>query len=128
MKDILKKSTYYYELPEELIAQTPLEKREFSRMLVYNKQEKKIEHKHFYDIIDFLNANDVLVLNNSRVLPARLYGTKVETGARIEILLQKRLDLTTWKVIARPTKRIKVGTILEFSPALKCEILEMVKE
>ena len=72
MIDYTKKSTYYYNLPEELIAQTPIEPRDSSRLLVYDRQTKKIEHKHFYDVIDYLNAGDVLVVNNSRVLPARL--------------------------------------------------------
>ena len=92
MINYTKKSTYYYNLPEELIAQTPIEPRDSSRLLVYDRQTKKIEHKHFYDVIDYLNAGDVLVVNNSRVLPARLYGKKEETGANIEILLQKRRE------------------------------------
>ena len=93
MKDILKKQTYYYDLPEELIAQTPLKNREQSRMLVYDRKLKQIKHQHFYNVIDYLNEGDVLVVNSSRVLPARLYGTKVETGAKIEVLLQKRINL-----------------------------------
>ena len=86
------KSTYYYDLPEELIAQTPLEKRDFSRLLVFDRKTGEIKHKHFYDITEFFKAGDVLVLNNSRVLPARLFGEKVETGAKIEVLLQKRIE------------------------------------
>ena len=126
-KDITKKSTYFYELPEALIAQTPLKNREESRMLCFNRRDKQIQHKHFYDIVDILSKDDVLVINNSRVLPARLYGIKEETGAKIEILLQKRFDLKTWKVIARPTKRLKKGTVVKFSESLKCEV-EEVKE
>ena len=122
MIDYTKKSTYYYNLPEELIAQTPIEPRDSSRLLVYDRQTKKIEHKHFYDVIDYLNAGDVLVVNNSRVLPARLYGKKEETGANIEILLQKRIDLKHWKVIAKPFKRLKEGTKVVFSDKLSCII------
>ena len=107
-KNILR-STYFYELPEELIAQTPLEPRDSSRLLVYNRNEQKIEHKIFRDIIDYLQPNDILVVNNSRVLPARLFGYK-DTGAKIEILLQKRIDLDNWEVIAKPFKRLSVGT------------------
>lgn len=124
IKDIYNTKTYYYDLPEELIAQTPLENREQSRMLVYDKSQKTINHKHFYDIVDLLNEKDVLVINNTRVLPARIYGEKQETGARIEVLLQKRKDLTTWEVITRPAKRLKIGTIVKFSENLSCEILE----
>ena len=120
---LLLRSTYYYDLPEELIAQTPLEPRDSSRLLVYNKSKDLIEHKHFKDIIDYLQKGDVLVINNTRVLPARLYGYK-DTGAKIEILLQKRLDLHTWEVIAKPFKRLKEGTIVTFSQNLNCEILE----
>lgn len=122
-KDLFKKSSYFYDLPEELIAQTPVEPRDSSRLLVYNRKDDTIYHKHFYDIIDFLNKGDVLVVNNTRVLPARLYGFK-ETGAKIEILLQKRIDLTTWEVIARPFKRLDVGTKVVFSEQLSCTILE----
>jgi len=83
-------------LPEELIAQTPLENRDHSRLMVLDKETGKIEHKHFYDIIDFLNNGDCLVLNNTRVLPARLIGEKEETGAKIEFLLLKRVELDTY--------------------------------
>lgn len=122
-KDLLSKSSYFYNLPEELIAQHPLEPRDSSRLLVYNKKTEKIEHKHFRDIVDYLQKGDVLVVNNSRVLPARLFGYK-DTGAKIEVLLQKRLDLTTWEVIARSFKRLKVGTKVFFSEKLNCEIIE----
>lgn len=125
MKDILKKQTYYYDLPDELIAQTPLEKRDESRMLVFNRSSKKILHQHFFDICDYFEEGDVLVVNSSRVLPARLYGIKTETGAKIEILLQKRINLIEWEVIARPTKRLKIGTTLKFSDELMGEILEV---
>ena len=120
----LLKQTYNYYLPEELIAQTPLEKRDHSRMLCYDRKSKEIEHKHFYDIFDKLEKGDVLVLNNSKVLPARIFGTKEETGAKIEILLQKRYDLKIWKVIAKPAKRLNIGTIIKFSDKLKCKVLD----
>lgn len=122
--DLLSKKSYYYDLPEELIAQTPIEPRDSSRLLVYDIKTGQIEHKIFHDIIDYLNAGDVLVVNNTRVLPARIYGYK-DTGAKIEILLQKRLDLTNWEAIARPTKRLKVGTVLTFSEHLKCTVKEI---
>ncbi len=122
MIDYTKKSSYNYYLPEELIAQTPIEPRDSSRLLVYDRKTKEISHKHFYDVIDFLNAGDVLVVNNSRVLPARLYGKKEDTGANIEILLQKRLDLKRWNVIAKPFKRLKEGTKVVFSDKLACTI------
>lgn len=122
--DLLSKKSYYYDLPEELIAQTPIEPRDSSRLLVYDRKTGQIEHKIFHDIIDYLNAGDVLVVNNTRVLPARIYGYK-DTGAKIEILLQKRLDLTNWEAIARPTKRLKVGTVLTFSEHLRCTVKEI---
>ena len=120
----LLKSTYYYDLPQELIAQTPLAKRDNSRLLSYNRKTEKIEHKHFYDIIDKLNKGDILVLNNTKVLPARLYGYKTETGAKIEILLHKRIDLHNWEVITRPAKRLSVGTEVVFNENIKCVITE----
>ena len=121
---VTNKSTYHYDLPEELIAQSPLEKREFSRMLCYNKKTKEIQHKHFYDIINFLKKGDVLVLNNTKVIPARLFGKKEDTGANIEIFLTKRENLNEWEAISRPFKRLKLGTIIIFSDELKCEIIE----
>ena len=120
----LLKESYFYDLPPELIAQTPIEPRDSSRLLVYNRKTGEVFHKHFYDIIDYLEEGDVLVVNNSRVLPARLNGFK-DTGAKIEILLQKRINLTDWEVIAKPTKRLKEGTIVTFSEKLSCEILNI---
>lgn len=138
MRDYTLTSTYDYFLPENLIAQTPAEPRDSSRMLVFdgkrtisegefNKEDcdKHIHHKHFYDIVDFLKAGDVLVINNTRVLPARIFGIKEETGAKIEVLLQKRIDLTKWEIIARPTKRLKSGTIVKFNDELSGRILEV---
>lgn len=121
--DLLNKNSYYYDLPAELIAQTPVEPRDSSRLLVYDKKTGKIEHKIFHDIIDYLTENDVLVINNTRVLPARLFGYK-DTGAKIEILLQKRIDLKNWECIARPTKRLKEGDKVTFSQHLSCIIKE----
>lgn len=138
MRDYTLTSTYDYFLPENLIAQTPVEPRDSSKMLVFdgertfderdfNKEDclNHIHHQHFYDIVNFLKAGDVLVINNTRVLPARIFGIKEETGAKIEVLLQKRLDLTTWEIIARPTKRLKSGTIVKFSDELSGRILEV---
>lgn len=118
------RKTYFYDLPEELIAQTPIEPRDHSRLLHFNKLTDEIEHKHFFDIADLLKAGDVLVINNSKVLPARLFGFKSETGAKIEILLQKRLDLKTWETIAKPAKRLSVGTEIVFNENIKCVVLE----
>ena len=117
--DLLNKKSYYYDLPPELIAQTPIEPRDSSRLLVYDRKTGKIEHRVFHDIIDYLSNNDILVINNTRVLPARLYGYK-DTGAKIEVLLQKRMDLKNWQCIARPTKRLKEGDRITFSQHLSC--------
>jgi len=121
--DYTKKSTYYYELPEELIAQEPLKQRDSSRLLCFDMDKKQIEHKQFFNIVDMLKKGDVLVLNNTRVIPCRLLGTKKGTGANVEIFLIKRLNLTDWECLAKPGKRLKEGTIVEFSNELSCEIL-----
>lgn len=123
--DIYNKKTYYYDLPEELIAQTPAEPRDSSRLLVYHKDTGIMEHKIFRDVIDYLKAGDVLVVNNTKVIPARLYGTKVDTGAKIEVLLLKRKNLTDWEVLIKPVKRVKVGTEVSFSDELKCVVTQI---
>ena len=98
----MKKSDFYYDLPEELIAQHPAEPRDSARLLVYHKDSGKIEDKHFYDIIDYLKPGDVLVINDTKVIPARIYGHRDATGGKIEFLLHKRIDLTDWEVLAKP--------------------------
>ena len=125
--EILKTSDFYYDLPEELIAQTPVSPRDMARMLVYNKQEDKVEHKVFRDILDYLTPNDVLVLNNTRVIPARLFAHKV-TGAKIEVFLLKRLNLTDYEVLMKPAKKAPVGTKLIFSDNLYCDVVENQEE
>lgn len=105
---------YYYDLPEELIAQTPLEKRDTSRLMVLNKERKTVEHRNFYDICSYLKKGDVLVINETKVLPVRLYGKKKDTGAALEILLQKRLDANRFEVIVRPGKKAKTGAEFVF--------------
>ena len=118
----MKTSDFFYDLPQELIAQTPAEPRDSSRLLVYDRKTKTVEHKHFYDIIDYLNKGDVLVVNNTKVLPARIYGHKEGTGGKIEFLLLKRLDLTHWEVILKPGRIAKVGAIFCFGDKLKARI------
>ena len=125
--EILKTSDFNYELPEELIAQTPVSPRDMARMLVYDKANDKAEHKVFRDITDYLSPNDVLVINNTRVIPARLYATKV-TGAKIEVFLLKRLNLTDYEVLMKPAKKAPVGTKLIFSENLYCEVVENQEE
>ena len=113
-----------YELPMELIAQTPLEKRSNSKLMLLNRETGEIEHKHFYDIIDYLNKDDVLVLNNTKVMPSRIYGEKVDTKAKIEFLLLKEVDKDCYECLTRPARRVKVGTIVKFSDELSLEVLE----
>ncbi len=110
----MKVEDFDYYLPEELIAQTPLKKRDESRLLVLDKKTGEIEHKKFYDIIDYLEPGDTLVLNDTKVLPARLIGEKAETGAVIEILLLKNIEKDEWETLAKPARRIKKGTIVNF--------------
>ncbi len=117
----MKTDDFDFYLPETLIAQTPLDKRDSSRMLVLDKKTGEIEHKHFSDIIDYLTDNDVLVLNDTKVIPARLYGTKVDTGAVIEILMLKDMGNNIWECLVKPAKRIKVGTIVSFADKLKAK-------
>ncbi len=120
-------SEFDYQLPEELIAQRPSDKRENSKMLVLNRDEHKILHKHFYDIVDLINDNCILILNNTKVIPARLYGYK-DTGAKIEVFLLKEKDNHNWEVLIKPSKRVKVGTIVKISEELSCEILESLPD
>ncbi len=129
MQTTLKTSDFFYELPPELIAQTPLADRSASRLLVLGKNDGNIEHKHFYDIIDYLSAGDCLVLNDTRVLPARLIGEKVGTGARVEFLLLNRKSEREWEVILRPGKKCKPGVRVSFGGGkLIAEIKETVND
>ncbi|MBR5614303.1 MAG: tRNA preQ1(34) S-adenosylmethionine ribosyltransferase-isomerase QueA [Clostridia bacterium] len=117
---------FYYDLPEELIAQTPLKDRTASRLMVLDRKTGDISHRHFYDIADYLNDGDCLVMNNTRVIPARLYGVKENSGGKIEFLLLKRIDLYTWEVILRPGKKAKVGSRFIFGEGLlKAEVIEV---
>lgn len=111
-------SDYDYNLPEELIAQTPLKNRSESRLMVLNREKQTYEHKHFSDILDYLTENDVLVLNDTKVIPARLIGHKEDTNAVIEILLLKDLGDNVWQTLARPQKRVKIGSIISFGDGL----------
>lgn len=120
---------FYYDLPQELIAQKPLENRSESRLMTLNRVTGELKHRHFYDIIDYLNEGDCLVMNNTRVIPARLYGSKEKTGGKIEFLLLKRLDINTWEVILKPGRKAKVGSRFEFGGgALKAEVLEVIED
>lgn len=110
----MKTDDFDYYLPEELIAQTPLKKRDSSKMLVLDKQNGNIFHKKFSDIINYLNPGDTLVLNDTKVIPARIIGIKEETGAVIELLLLKNIDDNNWECLTRPAKRVKVGTVISF--------------
>ncbi len=118
MKFIMKTNDFDYYLPEELIAQTPLLKRDTSRLMVLDKKTGQITHEHFYNIIDYLNKDDVLVLNDTKVIPARIIGTKEDTQAVIELLLLKNISDDTWECLTKPAKRIKIGTTITFGNGL----------
>lgn len=111
-------SDFYYDLPDELIAQTPLEPRDHSRMMVLRRADDSIQHKHFYDIIDYLNPGDCLIVNDSRVIPARIYGYKEDTGAKIEFLLLKQHTNDTWETLVKPGRKAKIGTRFIFGDGL----------
>lgn len=122
----MKVSEFNYELPEELIAQTPIEKRDTSRLMILNKKSQTIKHKTFKDIIDYLEPGDVLVRNNTKVIPARLYGKK-ETGAKVEFLLLNNIEGDIWECIVRPGNKLHVGTKVSFKEGLlKAKILEVM--
>ena len=125
----LLKSDYYYDLPEELIAQDPLSDRSSSRLMVLNRETGEIEHHHFYEIVNYLHEGDMLVLNNTKVIPARLYGTKVDTGAVIEVLLLKRLEDSSFECLVKPGKKARPGCKLSFGDGLLMgEIVDVVEE
>ncbi len=127
--DVLNKKDFYYDLPRELIAQTPLEKRSNSRLMVLDKVTGEVSHKHFYDITDMLKTGDTLILNDTRVMPARLYGYKEDTGGAIEFLLLNKHSLNDWEVILKPGRRAKPGARFVFGDGkLKAEVLEVINE
>ena len=125
----MKTSDFYFDLPEELIAQDPLEDRSSSRLLTLDKETGEVEHHIFKEIVDYLNPGDCLVLNNTRVIPARLLGVKEDTGAGVEIFLLKRISDTVWETLVRPGKKLRPGARVVFGDGLlKCEIEEVVEE
>ena len=124
----MKKSDFYYDLPEELIAQTPLEKRDTSRLMVLDKKTGQVQHKHFYDIIDYLQAGDCLVINDTKVIPARLYGQKTGTGGAVEVLLLKDLGEGRWECIVYPGRRLKEGANITFGDGRLTATIDKVLE
>lgn len=124
----MKTSDFSYNLPEELIAQVPLKDRASSRLMVLDKKTGEIEHKHFKDIITYLNPGDTLVLNNTRVIPARIYGHKEGFTGKIEVLMLKNLGKDIWECLVKPGKNAKVGQVIVFSDKLKGEVLDILEE
>lgn len=124
----MKTEEFDYYLPEKLIAQTPLNDRSSSRLMILDRKTGEIEHKHFYNIIEYLNKGDVLVLNDTKVMPARLIGIKEETNAHIEILLLKNIKNDTWECLVKPAKRVKQGTIINFGGILKGKCVDVFDE
>ncbi len=124
----MKTVDFYYDLPEELIAQTPLEPRDSSRMMVLSRNNGNIIHKHFYDIIDQLEKGDCLILNDSRVLPARIYGTKNDTGANVEFLMLRQIENNTWETLAKPGKKAKIGSRFTFGDGIMIGTVRDVTE
>lgn len=117
-------SDFDYDLPAERIAQTPVEPRNASRLMVLNPQEKTMEHRHFYDLKEYLVPGDTLIFNDTRVMPARLIGHRDQTGGKIEVLLLRRIDADHWETLVKPGKKAQVGTVINFSDELSCTILE----
>lgn len=129
MIEEMKLSDFYYDLPERLIAQDPLKKRSDSRLMVLNRETGEISHRHFSDIVDYLNPGDCLVINDTKVIPARLIGVKEETGASIEVLLLKRHDDRVWETLVKPGKKARAGAKISFGDGkLVGEVIDIVDE
>lgn len=125
----MKTSDFYYDLPQELIAQTPIEPRDQSRLMVVDKNTGEVTHKIFKDLIDYLNPNDCLILNDTRVIPARIYGVKKQTGAVVEFLLLKQSENNVWECLCKPGKRAKIGTEFVFGEGLvECEVVDITDD
>lgn len=124
----MKTVDFYYDLPKELIAQTPLEPRDSSKMMVLSKKDGSILHKHFYEVIDMLNEGDCLILNDSRVLPARIFGNKEDTGASVEFLMLRQIENNTWETLAKPGKKAKIGTKFIFGDGIMTGTVRDVTE
>lgn len=125
---IMKKSDFYYELPPELIAQTPVEPRDSSRLMVLPRSGGDIAHRHFYELDEYLRPGDCLVLNDTRVLPARIYGTRTDTGAVVEFLLLQQREMLLWEAIAGPGKKAREGTSFVFSDELSAEVVSVLPD
>ena len=126
-KKMMLKSDFYYELPEELIAQTPAEPRDSSRLMVISRESGEITHDRFFNICSYLRSGDLLVMNDSKVFPARIYGTKRDTGVACEFLLLKRKSLTDWETMVKPGRRLKPGVVVDFPEGLSAEILDTLE-
>lgn len=125
----MKTSDFYYDLPQELIAQTPMEPRDMSRLMVIDKNTGEVEHKIFKDLIDYLRPGDCLILNDTRVIPARIYGVKKETGAVVEFLLLKQSENNVWECLCKPGKRAKIGTEFVFGDGIvECEVVDITED
>ena len=125
----MKTSDFYFDLPQELIAQDPLEDRSSSRLLVLDRESGKTQHRVFRDIIEYLNPGDCLVVNNTKVIPARLYGSKIGTDAKIEVLLLKRRENNVWETLVKPGKKCRVGARISFGEGLLIgEVIDVVDE
>ncbi|MGN0531533.1 MAG: tRNA preQ1(34) S-adenosylmethionine ribosyltransferase-isomerase QueA [Eubacterium sp.] len=125
----MKTSDFYYDLPSELIAQTPVEPRDSSRLMVLDKNTGRIEHKIFSDLIDYLEPGDALILNDTRVIPARIYGIKYDTGAYVEFLLLKQSENNIWECLCKPGKRAKIGTKFSFGDGIVyCEVIDITED
>ncbi len=122
-------SDFFYELPQELIAQSPAEPRDSSRLMILNKKTGEVSHKIFHDLIDYLNPNDCLILNDTRVIPARIYGVKKETGALVEFLLLKQKENNVWECLCKPGKRAKIGTEFTFGEGIvDCKVIDITED
>ncbi len=124
----MKTSDFNYELPKELIAQVPIKQRDMSRLLVLDKSSGKIEHKRFHDIIEYLNKGDTLVLNDTKVIPARIFGHRENIDETIEVLLVKDYGNDKWEVLAKPGRKLKIGTFIVFSDRLKAKVVDILEE
>ena len=125
----MKTSDFFYDLPQEYIAQTPIEPRDHSRMMVLHRNSDEIEHRHFYDIVDYLNEGDTLIVNDSRVIPARIYGYKEDNGAKIEFLLLKQIDGIRWETLVKPGRKAKIGARFIFGDGLlTAEVVDIVDD